>query len=280
MTYPEFPPAPWGYRLPPNLAPESIEEIKLAVDGVGAASQYGWGHTIDFGHFRKEGLLRDAYLRIAGILDKWAWWPPRLDGMRVADVGCFTGGLSLVIAARGAGVVYAVDEIPEHLAQCELLVKSFKVDTVHPMLHSAYRLNEKIQTGSLDLILLSGVLYHLSDMLVGLYAMRELLRPGGILLVQSNGIDDFTHSYANFGRFVAGRWWQPTGLCLIDMAKFMGFEDVEVRFYEPNNCLARLVSTDREIPFRRGLNWPFENLRDATPRSLDHRDMAPIPFSK
>jgi SAM-dependent methyltransferase len=280
MAYPEFPPAPWGYRLPPNLAPESIGEISLSVDEVAASSQYGWGHTIDFGPFRKEGLLRDAYLRIAGILDNWAWWPSRLDGMRVADVGCFTGGLSLVIAARGASVVYAVDEIPEHLAQCELLVKSFKVDTVHPILHSAYRLNEKIQAGSLDLILLSGVLYHLSDMLVGLYAMRELLRPGGILLVQSNGIDDFTHSYANFGRFVAGRWWQPTGLCLIDMAKLMGFEDVEVRFYEPNNCLAKMVPTGKEIPFRRGLNWPFENLRDATPRSLDHGDMAPIPFSK
>src|ERR1700689_1757454 len=99
MAYPEFPPAKWEYRLPPNLSAGSIEQINLAVEEVAAASQYGWGHTIDFGHFRKEGLLRDAYLRIAGILDNWAWWPSRLDDMRVADIGCYTGGLSLLLAA-------------------------------------------------------------------------------------------------------------------------------------------------------------------------------------
>jgi SAM-dependent methyltransferase len=275
MSYPEVPTAPWLLRLPQNLPAQNIEQIKLAVDELAAASQYGWGHTIDFGPFRKEGLLREAYLRIAGMLDQWGWWPSRLDGMRVADVGCFTGGLSLLMAERGASVVYAVDEVPEHLAQCKFLTMTFNVSGIQPILRSVFHLNEDIQPRSLDLILFSGVLYHLSDMLIGLYAMRELLKPGGILLVQSNGIDDFSHSYANFGRFVAGRWWQPTGLCLMDMAKFMGFDDVDVRFYEPNNCLAKMISTGMEIPFKRGLNWTFDNLRDATPRSLDHRLMAP-----
>ncbi|MGA2186734.1 MAG: hypothetical protein ABSH47_27285 [Bryobacteraceae bacterium] len=129
----------------------------------------------------------------------------------------------------------------------------------------------------MDLILLSGVLYHMSDMLVGLYAMRELLKPAGRLIIQSHGLDDFTYSYANFARFYAGTWWQPTGLCVKEMCEFMGFEEVEVRFYEPTNLLARMVSTDRDIPFKRGLNWPFENLRDARPRSLDAGIMAPAP---
>ncbi len=277
MSYPVVPPAEWVHRLPRDLPASSIEQIKLAADEIATASQYGWGHTINFGPFRKEGLLRDAYLRIAGMLDRWMWWPLRLDGMRIADVGCFTGGLTLLMAARGAGVVYAVDEIPEHLAQCEFLVKTFGVNAVTPVLRSAYGLSEEIEPRSLDLILLSGVLYHLSDMLIGLYTMRELLKPGGLLLVQSSGIDDFSHSYANFGRFVAGRWWQPTGLCLIDMANFMGFENVEVRFYEPTNCLAKMTSTGKDIPFRRGLNWPFDNLRDTVPRSLDHSSLAPAP---
>jgi hypothetical protein len=64
---------------------------------------------------------------------------------------------------------------------------------------------------------------------------------------------------------------------LMDMGKFMGFEEVEVRFYNPNNCLARMVSTAEPIPFRRGLNWTFDDLRDAAPRSLDHGLMAPAP---
>jgi SAM-dependent methyltransferase len=256
-----------------------IDQIAADVDRLTAAAQYGWGHTIDFGPFQKEGLLHDDYLKIAGGLDEWGWWPARLDGMRVGDVGCFTGGLSLLMAHRGAEVIYAVDEIPEHLAQCAFLARIFGTDAVRPMLQSAFRLREHITPGSLDLVLLSGVLYHMSDMLVGLYAIGELLKPGGLLLIQSSGVDDFAHSYANFGRFVAGRWWQPTGLCLQDMCELMGFRKPEVRFYEPNNCLARAFHDGTDIPFKRGLNWTFGNLRDARPRSLDAGMMAPAPLN-
>ena len=117
----------------------------------------------------------------------------------------------------------------------------------------------------------------MSDMLVGLYAMRELLRPGGMLLIQSSGVDDFEHSYANFGRFIAGRWWQPTGLCLQDMFGLMGFADPLVRFYNPTNCFARAIRAEAGIPFKRGLNWPFDDIRDARPRLLDAGLMAPAP---
>jgi SAM-dependent methyltransferase len=277
MSYPELPLAPWSLALPLETSAEALSHIADEVDRLGATAQYGWGHTIDFGPFRKEGLLGESYLRIAGALDLWAWWPARLDGLHVADVGCFTGGLSLLMAHRGAAIVYAVDEIPEHLAQCNFLAQTFAKKSIQPILRSAYHLREDIQPGSLDLILLSGVLYHMSDMLVGLYAMRELLKPGGLLLIQSNGIDDFQHSYANFGRFIAGRWWQPTGLCVKDMCELMGYDSCEVRFYTPDKCLARASRVEVDIPFKRGLNWPFEHLRDSRPRSLDASRMAPAP---
>jgi len=278
MSYPELHPAAWPFSLSATAKPEEIRQIQAEVDRLAATSPYGWGHTINFGPFQKEGLLGNSYLKIAGGLDQWGWWPPRLDGMRVADVGCFTGGLSLLMAHRGAEVVYAVDEIPEHLAQFAALARIFGASEVKPVLQSAFRLREHIPPGSLDLILFAGVLYHLSDMLVGLYAMRELLKPGGLLLIQSSGVDDFTHSYANFGRFYAGRWWQPTGLCLQDMCEFMGFQKPEVRFYDPNTCLALAVRDEAEIPFKRGLNWPFADIHDARPRTLDASILAPAPL--
>jgi SAM-dependent methyltransferase len=278
MSYPELRPASWPFSLAASTAPAEISQIMAEVDRLADSAQYGWGHTIDFGPFQKEGLLGKSYLKLAGGLDEWGWWPASLDGMRIADVGCFTGGLSLLMAHRGAEVVYAVDEIPEHLAQCTTLARIFGTDTVRPILQSAFRLRENIQPGSLDLVLLSGVLYHLSDMLVGLYAMRELLTAGGLLLIQSSAVDDFAHSYANFGRFCAGRWWQPTGLCLQDMCEFMGFKKPDVRFYDPNNCLARAVPDEAEIPFKRGLNWTFGDIHDARPRSLDSSMLAPAPL--
>lgn len=271
-------PAAWTLSLPTTTSAEEVGQIQADVDRLASAAQYGWGHTIDFGPFRKEGILKDDFLRIAGGFDEWRWWPARLDGMRVADVGCFTGGLSLLIAQRGADVVYAIDEIPEHLAQCAYLSRLFGATAVRPLLQSAFRLRENIPAGSLDLVVLSGVLYHLSDMLVGLYAMRELLKPDGVLLIQSSGVDDFAHSYANFGRFCAGRWWQPTGLCLQDMCEFMGFQKPEVRFYDPNDCLARALPGGADIPFKRGINWTFSDIHDKRPRSLDAGLMAPAPL--
>jgi SAM-dependent methyltransferase len=263
------------YRLPPDTPADRIEEIRRRIDELGDAAQYGWGHSIDFGPFAKEGLLGEGYLEIATNLDRWGWWPEDLTGRAVADVGCFTGGLSLYLAARNPTVVYAVDELPGHLRQCEYLAEVFDVECIRPVESSVYFLDRHIEEASLDLILLSGVLYHLSDMLVGLYVMGRLLKPGGTLLIESNAVDDFEHSYANFGRFYAGMWWQPTGLCVEDMCRFMGFEDPDVRFYRPQRCLARATRAADEIPFKRGLCRAFESLEDLRPRSMDPGIMAP-----
>jgi SAM-dependent methyltransferase len=274
-TYPTLPAA----RLSSDLA-DSVDTTLLQrkIRDVTARSQYGWGHSIQFGDMRVEGLLRDSYLSIAGGFDHLAWWPARLDGLAIADVGCFTGGIALLAAQRGARLVYAVDEIPEHLDQCRILIEAFDARQIRPILRSAYDLASDIPRRSLDIIVLSGVLYHMSDMLVGLYALRELLKPGGTLLIESNGVDDSTHSYANFGRFYGGMWWQPTGLCIADMCEYMGYEDTQVSFYQQDRCIARATATDRPITFRRGLNVAFDSLRDGAVRSLDPKVMAPAPL--
>ena len=277
MVETETPPAAWPWRLDEGMPAARAASIRTRAEALAAAAQYGWGHTIDFGSFTQPGLLGSAYLRIAGLLDAWNWWSRDLSGQAVADVGCFTGGLSLMLAARGARVVYAVDEVPEHIAQCAFLCDVFGVANVTTITRSLYTLTEAIEPDSLDLIVLSGVLYHLSDMLVGLYVLRTRLKPGGVLLIESNAVDDREQSYANFGRFYAGMWWQPSSACVKDMCDFMGFRDTEVRFYETERCLARCVrSEDDEIPYRRGLNWPFGNLRDGHERPLDPGVMAPV----
>jgi len=126
-----------------------------------------------------------------------------------------------------------------------------------------------------DLIVLSGVLYHLSDMLVGLYALRRLLKPGGVLLIESNAVGDDDASYANFGRFFAGMWWQPTTLCIRDLCAFMGYEGAETSMYRADRCVGRAVRGKEEPSFRRGLNWDFADLRDSVARTLDPSVMAP-----
>ena len=269
------PPAQWPLQLPESLAPEQVEGIRRRVDELAARAQYGWGHTISFGPFVKEGVMKDNFLHIVGHWDAWGWWPRDMKGMRVADIGCLTGGISMIAAHRGAEEVLAVDEIAEHVGQCAYLAEVFGMKNVRTLTASLYDL-PKMQVGQFDFIILSGVLYHLSDMLVGLYVMRELLRVGGMLLVESAAVDDDEHSYANFGRFAMGMWWQPSTLCVMDMCQFMGLSDVEVRMYWPDRCFARGRKTgDKPIRFRRGMNYPFTDLRDAEGRATDLEKMAP-----
>jgi SAM-dependent methyltransferase len=278
--YPDVAKSHWPYRLRPDLPADEVSKIRSTVEKLASTAQYGWGHTIDFGPFQMPGLLRDEYLRIAGLFDAWGWWPESLDRMTVADVGCFTGGLSLLMASLGAARVIAVDEVPAHLAQCSYLSRVFNAGAVECVESSLYQLTDHIAPASVDLLVLSGVLYHLSDMLVGLLILQKLLKPGGVLLIESNAVEDFEHSYANFGRFTGGMWWQPTALCIQDMCEFMGFEKPDVRFYVEGRCLARAVRpANPRVPFKRGMNWHFESLKDDVGRPTDHRLMAPAPVA-
>lgn len=277
-VYTATPRATWPYRLSSSVSQQEIERLRGQAERLSAQSQYGWGHTIDFGPFRMEGLLHDNYLRIAGHLDEWEWWPASLERTTVADVGCFTGGLSLLLAARGADRVFAVDEIPAHLAQCAFVAGAFDARSVECLELSLYELPKRIEPLSLDLILLSGVLYHLSDMLVGLVALQTLLKPSGVLIIESFAVNCFEHSYANFGRFVGGSWWHPTALCIQDLCEFSGLSRPEVRFYTNQRCLARAIKpADPKLPFKRGMNWPFADRRDEVPRTVDHAVLTPDP---
>lgn len=267
--------AVWPLRVSPGT---KKRRLRRRVKAVAARSQYGWGHTIDFGPFRAEGFLGTDYLRVVGTLDALGWLPASLEGMVVADVGCFTGGITALMAHRGAERVVAVDEVASHLEQCRVVVTAFGLeDRVDLIDRSLFSLPDVLPARSFDLVILSGVLYHLSDMLVGLYAMRALLKEGGTLLIESNAVHDDRHSYANFGRFSAGMWWQPTTLCVKDMCEMMGYRRVETHSYVPSRCLARAVRSEEGPPFRRGLNWPFDDISDAVHRTVDPRIMAPAP---
>lgn len=277
-AYPRGEKAEWPLRIPAGTPDGEIARLRERAGELADTAQYGWGHTIDFGPFRQEGLLGEKYRRIAGVFDEWGWWPADLTGLEVADVGCFTGGLSALTAARGAKAVYAVDELADHVAQAELVAQAFGLGTVTTRQASLYGLDAELGPERFDLVLLAGVLYHVSDMLVALIVCQRLLKPGGTLLLESNAVECFEHSYANYGRYFGGMWWQPTALCLADVCEHAGFARPDVAFYQPGRALARATKpAEPRVPFTRGVNYPFADRRDEAERSLDPQLMAPAP---
>ncbi|MBN8543933.1 MAG: DUF1698 domain-containing protein [Alphaproteobacteria bacterium] len=254
---------------------DEVKRIQQEMDALDRNAQYGWGHTIDFGAFEKQGVLGDNYLNIIDKLDEWGWLKPDYSGAAIADIGCYTGGISAILASRNPRIVYGVDELPSHLEQCNYLAKLLKKDNIKTIPSSVYTLGQHIENASLDMILFSGVLYHMSDMLVGLYQLNQLLKVGGELLIETNAVDDKNRSYANFGRYHGGMWWQPSGVCLRDMCEFMGYKDVEVKFYTYGRCLVRAIKETEHIPYRCGVNWPFESRMDRKKSVVNELIMAP-----
>ncbi|HVF64606.1 MAG TPA: class I SAM-dependent methyltransferase [Casimicrobiaceae bacterium] len=266
--------ADWPLRLR-DASSARVAALRTEVEAIGQQAQYGWGHTIDFGPFVKEGLLGDAYLSIVGTLDALGWWPQRLHSLDVADIGCYTGGIAVILASRGARTVYAVDELPPHVDQCRLLARVFDLRNIECITATVYGLERHIAPRSLDIVFCAGVLYHLSDMLVGLYDMNRLLKPSATLLIETNAVEDFDASYANYGRFYAGMWWQPSALCVIDMLKATGFADIDVRFIDASRCIVRATKVTEDLDFRRGMNRAFDSMADRKPRLVDPALMAP-----
>jgi hypothetical protein len=61
--------AHWPFRLPAAATPQRVAEVEQRLESLAASAQYGWGDTMDFGHFRRDGILGEGYLTIAGALD-------------------------------------------------------------------------------------------------------------------------------------------------------------------------------------------------------------------
>lgn len=273
MSYPltKFP-----FTLDKNT---NIDEIKQKIEKLSEVSPYGWGHEFDLGSLKIEGQLGNNYLKIVENLDSLKWFPKSMNGLTVADVGCYSGGISMIMASREAEKIFSIDEIKERLEQCKFMSELFKIKTINCIHSSLYQLLDHIEPNSLDLVVCSGVLYHLSDMLVGLLILQKLLKPGGILILESNAVDSFDYSYANFGRFYAGMWWQPSALCIKDMVEHMGFNSPDIKFYTAGRCLARAIKPDKPaVPFKRGMNWKFETLIDEKIVPMKYDVMRPAPL--
>jgi SAM-dependent methyltransferase len=249
--------------------------IQEKAQSIASRSPWGWGHTINFGDFVMPGLFGTSHEIIVNHLTTMGWLPTDLSNLRLADVGCFTGGIAKILAERHASVVFAIDEIPTHTEQCQLVKDAFDLSNIRVITDSLYQLPKFIQLNSLDLIILSGVLYHCSDMLVALLTLRDLLKPSGTLLIESFAVNDFEKSYANFGRFFAGAWWQPSALCISDLCEFSGFNKPEIKFHDKERCFTKAVKNPSPIPFKRGMNYQFANIHDEKPRPTDASIMRP-----
>lgn len=213
--------------------------------------QFRWGHDHDFGDFALEGQMQDRHLTLLATFMDWFGALPRcLDGLKVLDIGCWTGGTSLLLCAMGAQVV-AVEEVKKYVDCLEYLKHAFAIERLEPRHLSLYECTAADLQDAFDLVLFAGVLYHVTDPVVALRITFNCLRDGGRCLLETAVVQspDPVLAYVGPQMFAPGgsvqrrnrtgwNWFFPSSSALARMMADVGYRDVDVRLAASDRAFA------------------------------------------
>jgi tRNA (mo5U34)-methyltransferase len=206
-----------GLRLILAIMSEAIDYDSWSRDDlVRLAGKLKWVHQIDLGGgFVTPGqwpLIPQMQQALAGL---------DFRGKKVLDVGCWDGLYAFRAEQRGASEVYATDLLSQRpfadqptfaVARAALRsrVKYFPQTSVYDI--------EQIGVADFDIVLFSGVYYHLKDPLRAFAMLRRVMKDGAQLFVEGAVLNEpgcyaaFCYRNAYAGDF--SNWWVPTRACL------------------------------------------------------------------
>jgi tRNA (mo5U34)-methyltransferase len=206
------------------------------------------------GPFRLGGVELDAewqsnlkWQRVSGAITP-------LDGRRVLDVGCGNGYYALQMREAGASVVIGIDPTLLHVIQFLAVTRFFDPGNVFVL---PLRLHDLPgQARSFDTTFSMGVLYHQRSPVEHLLQLRDTLRSGGQLVLETLYLPgDGAFARTPPGRYARMRnvWLLPTVAELETWLQRCGFSEITI---------ADRTRTNTEE--QRTTRWmPFESLREA-----------------
>jgi 2-polyprenyl-3-methyl-5-hydroxy-6-metoxy-1,4-benzoquinol methylase len=184
--------------------------------------KFHWGHNHDFGDFALTGRMRDRHAWVLSVfMDQMKALPRDLRGKRVLDVGCWTGGTSLLLVAMGAEV-YAIEEVRKYVEAVAYLKHAFDIRRLEVRHMSLYDLTAPEVQDAFDFTLFAGVLYHVTDPVLALRRVFNALRDGGLCLLETmvcsndkaileyNGASVFTGGTADDRNRRGWNWFVPS----------------------------------------------------------------------
>lgn len=214
---------------PAPVAPSLAEEV----------ARIRWWHTIDLG----QGVVTPGVDRSSEKL-LGLGLPADLSGLSVLDIGAWDGFFSFEAERRRALRVVAMDRWDGvagasrrgfDLASRALRsrVGAFQADIC------ALSESQARDLGAFDLVLLLGVLYHVTDPLGALRNARRLCAPGARLILETEADMLWTRRPALAfypGRELSGdpsNWFAPNSEALLGMLRACGFSDPRVHWITP-----------------------------------------------
>lgn len=187
-----------------------------------------------------------------------------LEGKRVLDVGCNNGYYMFRMLANNPELILGIDPSLHCQAQFNLIQSYAQAPNIHFELLGIEHLS--LFPNFFDTIFCMGIIYHHRHPIQQLLDLRNSLRVGGEVILETIGIPG-ENSYALFpeGRYANMKniWFIPTLSCFINWAKKAHFKNIEV--------ISDTLLTPEE---QRNTRWcppPHQSLEDfLAPSDPDH----------
>jgi tRNA (mo5U34)-methyltransferase len=181
------------------------------------------------GPFNFSGLEIDAEWRSD---KKWQRIAPYLDSLSnkvVLDIGCNNGYFLFEMAKQNPKLLLGIDPMVHYWAQFQFAQHFYRTPNCHFELLGIEHLPHFQEM--FDVIFSMGIIYHHRHPIEQLINIRQALRPGGQLILETIGIPG-EESYALFPqeRYAKMKnvWFVPTRSCFENWVKRAKFIDVEI----------------------------------------------------
>lgn len=152
-----------------------------------------------------------------------------LEGRRVLDIGCGSGYHCWRMLGAGAAEVIGIDPTPLFVVQFWALQKYLRQDNIWVLPLGIEHVPAKLQ--AFDTVFSMGVLYHRRSPMDHLMELRDTLRPGGQLVLETLVIEGGAGEvlvpegrYARMGNV----WFLPSCDTLVSWLRKTGFTDPQI----------------------------------------------------
>ena len=199
-----------------------------------------WYHAIEVspGVFTKEQGYRNVALS-RELLAK-----TEIEGKRCLDIGAMDGMMSILMTRRGAARVSAYDRLGKDMQvdltpRIDYLKAALETDFDYvngfPLGLLSTMLDRKGIPFPFDVVLFSGVLYHMYDPMAGLAIARGMVRNGGILIVETAAMhnDQMINFFNASGIIHRGdkNYWHISDALLDYLLRFFSLKPLDCKYY-------------------------------------------------
>lgn len=196
--------------------------------------QLDWYHSIElYPGFFTPGHAFTNIVATRAILSRC-----EIERMACLDIGTMDGLIAAILSRRKAGYVLACDRYDRHV-QIDLVRRALGLNFQYlpnATLADVRARSPKLHGEPFDLVVFSGVLYHMYDPMNGLAIVRSLVREGGIVVIETTAaVSDLHVGYFNaYGRNQKDPhdYWTVSVTLLDYLLRYFRLKPLDCAFFE------------------------------------------------